>query len=174
MKSNLSCAAPSRRRLLTLAALGGGATLMGLPRAARAAGSTEALLLTCMDYRLMDDVTRYMTGRGMADKYDQVVLAGASLGALTEKQPAWGETFWSHVKIALDLHHIHRIIVIDHRDCGAYKVFLGEAHLKDAASETATHAGYLRRLREAISARHPKLETELFLMALDGSVEAVA
>src|SRR5215218_3931485 len=49
----------------------------------------EALLLTCMDYRLHDETERYMTGRGLRNKYDQIVLAGASLGAVTETRPDW-------------------------------------------------------------------------------------
>lgn len=34
-----------------------------------------------MDYRLTDDTVAYMEGHGLHDKYDHVVLAGASLGA---------------------------------------------------------------------------------------------
>ncbi|MFP4079280.1 MAG: twin-arginine translocation signal domain-containing protein, partial [Ectothiorhodospira sp.] len=76
-----------RRRFLQLAALGAGASLLAttswVPEA-RAAGETEALLLTCMDFRLMDEIERYMTYRGLRNKYDHMILAGASLGALTE------------------------------------------------------------------------------------------
>ena len=125
----------SRRKFLQLAALGGGATLLAsapfLPEA-RAAGGTDALLLSCMDFRLMDDIERYMSGRGLRDKYDHVVLAGASLGAITDKYPAWNKTFWEHLGIAIQLHHIHTVIVMDHRDCGAYKVILGAESLSDA------------------------------------------
>jgi carbonic anhydrase len=35
------------------------------------------------------------------------------------------------VGLAVDLHHIHQVIVMDHRDCGAYKVILGEDFAKD-------------------------------------------
>ena len=81
----------NRRKFLQLAALGGGVSLLSatawLPEA-RAAGATDALLLSCMDFRLMDDIERYMSGRGLRDKYDHVVLAGASLGAITDKYPA--------------------------------------------------------------------------------------
>jgi len=33
----------------------------------------------------MDNVERYMRGRGLRDRYDHIVLACASLGALTDK-----------------------------------------------------------------------------------------
>lgn len=162
-----------RRRLLALAGLGAAAGLVALPRA-HASGKTEALLLSCMDYRLMDDIEKYMSGRGMRNKYDHIVLAGASLGALVEKYPAWRQTFWSHVDIAIQLHQIHKVMVMDHRDCGAYKVFLGKDFGRDREKETAAHAEQLNRLAAEIRKKYPKLEVELLLMSLDGRVEKVA
>jgi carbonic anhydrase len=93
-------------------------------RRAAPAHTAEALLLSCMDYRLIDDIAHYMDGRGMTNQYDHVVLAGASLGALTGDFKDWNKTFWEHLKIASDLHHIKKVILLDHRDCGAYKVIL--------------------------------------------------
>ncbi len=135
---------------------------------------TEALLLSCMDYRLMDDIERYMSGRGMRDQYDQVILAGAALGATTDKHPAWNTTFWEHLDVALQLHSIHKVIVIDHRDCGAYRVFLGEDFGKEREKETAIHAETLRTLARQIHSKRPNLEVELLLMDLDGKVETVS
>lgn len=157
--------------------LGGGVSLYHAAPfggVARAAGNTEALLLSCMDFRLVDETERYMTGRGLRDKYDHVILAGASLGALTDKYPAWNQTFWEHLGVAIQLHHIQKVMVLDHRDCGAYKVVLGEDFSKDRAKETAIHAEKLRALRKQIIAKHPKLEVELLLMGLDGKVEKIS
>ncbi len=168
-------AVPDRRRFLALLALGTAAALGGVPWApAFAAGEADALLLSCIDYRLTDATTRYMDGRGMAGKYDHAVLAGASLGAETSKFPAWRTTFWEHLKIAIDLHHIHQVVLLDHRDCGAYKLILGKDFSKDPKKEYEVHAKELRRLRAAIAKKYPRLSTELLLMALDGSVETVA
>jgi carbonic anhydrase len=139
-----------------------------------AAGQTEALLLSCMDFRLVDDTARYMASRGMTDKYDHIILAGAALGALTEKFPAWNQTFWDHVGVAIDLHKIHKVLVLDHRDCGAYKVILGEDFAKDPVKETAIHATQLKRLGKLIQEKYPALAVELLLMALDGKVEGIS
>lgn len=169
--------AHSRRKFLQFAAVGGGATLLSatswLPQA-RAAGEADALLLSCMDFRLMDDIERYMSGRGLRDKYDHVILAGASLGAVTDKYPAWNTTFWEHLDIAMKLHNIHTVIVLDHRDCGAYKVVLGAEHAKDPKVETDTHAAQLKKLKGQINKKHPKLKVEMLLMALDGKVESIS
>jgi carbonic anhydrase len=109
----------------------------------------------------------------MRDKYDHVVLAGASLGAITDKYPAWNKTFWEHLDIAIKLHNIHSVIVMDHRDCGAYKVILGAEHAKDPKVEKDTHTTQLKKLRGMISEKYPELKVETLLMALDGKVEVI-
>ena len=98
-----------------------------------------------------------MAANRLEGKYDQVVLAGASLGAKNDKYPAWGTTFWDHVQVAIDLHHIRRIVVIDHRDCGAYKVILGKDLAANPKEEFAVHAAQMRSLRADIAKRHPAL-----------------
>jgi carbonic anhydrase len=164
-----------RRRFMRIALLGGGAMLAGagLPAVRANAAETDALLLSCMDFRLIDETERYMAGRGLRKKYDHIILAGASLGALTEKYPAWGKTFWEHLEVAIQLHKIHKVFVMDHRDCGAYKVILVEDLTKDPAKEKAVHASKLTQLAKLIKDKYPKLEVELLLMSLDGKVEVI-
>ncbi|MBI2214056.1 MAG: hypothetical protein HYU52_10455 [Acidobacteria bacterium] len=135
---------------------------------------TEALLLSCMDYRLVDDTERYMSGRGLRDQYDHVVLAGASLGATTDAHPAWGTTFREHLDVAVQLHSIRRVIVLDHRDCGAYRAILGEDLAGDRERETAIHAEKLRELARRIHEARPDLKIELGIMDLDGKVETLS
>ena len=136
--------------------------------------TTEALLLSCMDYRLIDDITRYMDGRGLTNQYDHIVLAGASLGALTSSFKDWNQTFWEHLKISSDLHHIKKVILMDHRDCGAYKVILKADFSKDPQLETRIHGKFLRDLMVAIHKRYPELEVERLLMNLDGTVQKIS
>lgn len=164
-----------RRGMLGL--LGGTAVMLGTglrPGLALAAGGTDALLLNCIDYRLTGHTERYMSGRGMAGKYDHIVLAGAALGAKNEKFPAWGTTFMDHVQVAIDLHNIHKVVIMDHRDCGAYKVILGKDLAADPKEELAVHAKQMQALKADIAKKHPKLEVELLLMGLDGKVETIS
>jgi hypothetical protein len=161
-------------KALTICGSAAGMMLLWPVAGLRAVGQTEALLLTCMDFRLVDDTARYMASRGLTDKYDHIILAGAALGALTDKFPAWNQTFWDHVGVAIDLHKIHKVLVLDHRDCGAYKVILGEDFAKEPTKETAIHATQLKRLGKMIQEKYPALEVELLLMALDGKVEGIS
>jgi hypothetical protein len=178
MSSGLcDCHRLDRRRFLRLGAIGAGLALGGSllrPLGALAAGQAEALLLSCMDYRLLDDVARYMNAQGLDDKYDHVILAGASLGADNTKFPAWVTTFWEHLDTAIALHGVSRVIIIDHRDCGAYRVILGKDYAGDPPAETKVHAKVMRRLGAKIARRYPSLKREYLLMALDGSIESIA
>lgn len=163
----------TRRRFITLAGFAGGVALFGLaPRIAQAAGDVEAVVLSCMDYRLMDDVGVYLDKRGLKDNYDHLILAGASLGAVTSKYPEWGKTFRDHLRLAIKLHHVKRLIVIDHRDCGAYRLILGKDLKGD--EEKKAHAIELERLAKEVHAAHAQLSIETNLMNLDGSVEPIA
>lgn len=162
----------TRRGALKAIALGGGASLLLAGPAF--AGHCDVLLLSCMDYRLINDLATFMDSRGLQGNYDQVILAGASLGVLTTKMPDWGRTFWEHLDTAIQLHQIKKVMVVDHRDCGAYKLLLGDAAVKDLATELATHTDQLHKLRALIKAKHPDLEVELGLMELTGEVGLIA
>jgi len=165
-----------RRQFLSTALLGGSAAVLAAtcwsPRTL-AAGHTDALLLSCMDYRLVDETERYMTRRGLRNKYDHIVLAGAALGAITEKFPEWNKTFWDELGLAIDLHGIHQVLLLDHRDCGAYKQIFGEDLAKTPKKETKVHTTQLQKLRDMIKEKYPKLEVETLLMNLAGRVESV-
>jgi hypothetical protein len=167
-----------RRRFLQLATMGmvaavAGAQPVASTRRAAAAGAADALLLNCIDYRLTREVTDFMTSQGLKHTYDQIILAGASLGALTDAYPAWNTTFWQHLDLAIQLHGIHQVIAIDHRDCGAYQLVLGQDFATVPDLETQVHAQWLHKLRDAVADRYPDLHTSLYLMALDGSVESI-
>lgn len=163
------CVCLSRRHVLRAAVGVAGAGLL-LPGVAFA-GTADALVLTCMDYRLIDDALNYFHGRGLTNKYDHVVLAGASAGALGKLGADWASTFWKHVDTAIALHHVKELIVVDHRDCGAYKIVYGAEAIDTRAKETNLHRAVLRELRAELTKRQPTLRAQLLLMDLDGSVE---
>jgi carbonic anhydrase len=78
-----------------------------------------SMLVACMDYRyprrIVDAMQRLTPGKA----YDQFILAGASLGAC---RPDWQKVLIEHIEAALALKHdIRRIVILDHRDCGAYR-----------------------------------------------------
>jgi hypothetical protein len=160
----------SRRQfgLLGMSALG----LSALPVAARAA-EVEALAITCIDYRLVDDGVKFFDGLHLTNEYDQVALAGASLAGVSPKFPSSNAAVWDHVGIAKQLHHIKKVIVLDHRDCGAYKVAFGKDFAAAHDAETAQHKKVMLQFQAMLKHKHPDLGSEFYLMALDGTAERV-
>lgn len=106
----------------------------------------NVLLLTCMDLRLLDNVVAFMDHENLTNRYDHVVFAGASLGALgapkarrplslpreeipadvrrflppEEGYGAWRTAFLDHLYSAVMLHDIKAVYILEHRNCGAY------------------------------------------------------
>lgn len=159
-----------RRRLLGMAGAAGLAA--GLPRRARAGeGHYEAMLFTCIDPRFPEPTIKYMTNRQLLGKYSQFSMAGASIGIVAPNFAAWRPAFWENLAASVQLHHIPKVIVVNHRDCGAARIAFGAAQVTDRASETATHKAALADFRTQVVARHPDMKVETSLMALDGTVE---
>lgn len=157
----------TRRGLLKLAGVG-----LIFPGVARAATVT-ALAVTCIDYRLIDNTVRFFDNRELKSDYDQVSLAGASLAAVSNKFPSSNAAFWDQVSMAKQLHHIRKVIVVDHRDCGAFKVAFGKDFKSEGAAETAQHKTVMEQARAKLAKLHPDLASEFWLMALDGKAERV-
>jgi carbonic anhydrase len=160
----------TRRATLGMAAGAAGFSL--LPTTAGAATVT-ALAITCIDYRLVDDAVHFFDGRKMTNDYDQVSLAGASLAAVSDKFPSSNAAFWDHIAIAKQLHHIKKVVLLDHRDCGAYKVAFGKDYQGEGAAETAQHKAVMEKLKTQLAQKHPDLTSEFYLMALDGRAERI-
>lgn len=161
----------SRRGAAGLFSIAAGA--MFLPLRARASGEIVALGVTCIDYRLVDDAVRFFAKLGLENEYDELALAGASLAAVSPKFPSSNAAFWDHVTIAKQLHHVKKVIVLDHRDCGAYKVAFGTEYAGERVAESAQHKSVMEALKAAMTQMHPDLETEFYLMALDGTAERI-
>ena len=159
-----------RRRFLRLTASAG--MLAAFPSLAFGAeGNYDAMLLTCIDPRFPEPTIKYMEGRHMQGKYSQFSFAGASIGVVAPAFKTWEPAFWDNLATSIQIHHIPKVIAMNHRDCGAAKIAYGEAKVANAKIETETHKAALMEFRKQVAERQPKLKVELGLMALDGKVE---
>jgi carbonic anhydrase len=138
-----------------------------------------ALVLTCMDLRVLDETTEYLHENGLKNEFDHFVVAGAALGVLNK--PHWGETFWDHLGLAIKLHKIDEVHIFEHQDCGAYKLLLDperQAECKDPVQEKHVHHEVARALQRKILERYEGVikKVELRYIAIkagstDGEVE---
>jgi hypothetical protein len=159
-----------RRRFLQLSA--GASLLAAFPSLAFAAeGNYEAMLLTCIDPRFPEPTIKYMEGRNMVGKYSQFSFAGASIGVVAPAFKAWEPAFWDNLAASIQLHHIPKVIAMNHRDCGAAKIAYGPEKVANKEIETATHKAALMEFKKQVGEKQPSLKVELGLMSLDGKVE---
>jgi hypothetical protein len=159
-----------RRRFLQMAGTAG--LVAALPGFAFAAeGNYEAMLLTCIDPRFPEPTINYMKGRSMVGKYSQFTFAGASIGVVAPSFKSWQPAFWENLAASMQLHHIPKVIAMNHRDCGAAKIAYGAEKVANAQIETETHKAALMEFRKQVAERQPSLAVEIGLMALDGKVE---
>jgi carbonic anhydrase len=131
----------------------------------------EAMLVSCIDPRIIDPVHNYMNKRDLDGKYSQFTIAGAAIAAEAKAFATWHQTFWDNLATSIELHKIERVIAMDHRDCGAAQIAYGVESVANSSAETETHERVLAAFRQDVHRRYPKLFVETGLMALDGSVE---
>jgi carbonic anhydrase len=151
----------------------GGALGISLVAGEAEGATVTALAITCIDYRLVDDAVKFFDSHKLTNDYDQVSLAGASLAAVSAKFPSSNTAFWDHIAIAKQLHAIKKVILVDHRDCGAYKVAFGKDYHGEGAAELAQHKTVMTEVQAKLKKLHPDLTSEFYLMAVDGKTERV-
>lgn len=154
----------------------------------------NVLLLTCMDLRLLDNIVTFMDHDNLTNRYDQVVFAGAALGALgapgaTDEHgnpmdmTHWEKCFKDHLYAAIKLHGIQDVYILEHRNCGAYhKVFhvCGDFSNSEAdqLAEQSLHHHYAVELEKKIHEWTSYLEKPLgvwkFMMDLRGAVSPLS
>jgi len=122
-----------------------------------AKGKADALVLTCIDYRYLHVIPEYLHKHNPSLRYDHTILAGASLGVFAGIYPGWASTFWEHLEVAIALHGIHTVFILDHRDCGAYREFEALPEAPDPDLEWTIHTHYMDRLAALIMKSHRSL-----------------
>ena len=163
----------SRRQFIKQ--VGGGVlfTSMGLMAvgAQAASGNYEAMVLSCIDPRFQDLVSKQQASDGLVGKYSAFTIAGASIGVVAPAFQSWQQAFWDNLGTSVQLHNIKKVIVVNHRDCGAAKIAYGEAKVATPDVETETHKAALFAFRDQLRIKQPALTVQLGLMSLDGKLE---
>lgn len=139
------------------------------------AHDAEALLLTCIDFRFFPLIAQVMADQGLVGNFDHVILAGGTLGPLVDfpktPQMHWQQFFLDHLNLSESLHHVKRVVVLDHRDCGAYKKFGLLPDKPTPEEEYAAHRAQAAKLKCLVGKFQPKLHFEAYLLELPNTVE---
>lgn len=130
----------------------------------------EVLLVTCIDFRFFHKVAEFIESRKLSHKFDHVILAGAELGAVVDFPPDpklhWQQFFLEHLALSKSLHNIKKVLVLGHRDCGAYKKFKVLPDNPEPKEERAAHTEQANKLEALVKRFHPELMVDKFLLNL--------
>ena len=130
----------------------------------------QAMVLSCMDPRFQSIVFNYLKKKKLSGKYSSFTIAGSAIGVTAAKFKKWHKAFWDNIETSIKLHQIKKLIVINHRDCGAAKIINGNK-LFDKSNETKIHKDSFKKIKLKFKKKYPKLKIELKLISLNKKIE---
>jgi len=123
-----------------------------------------------MDPRFQSIVFNYLKKKKLSGKYSSFTIAGSAIGVTAAKFKKWHKAFWDNIETSIKLHQIKKLIVINHRDCGAAKIINGNK-LFDKSNETKIHKDSFKKIKLKFKKKYPKLKIELKLISLNKKIE---
>jgi carbonic anhydrase len=114
----------------------------------------DALVVHCMDYRLQKFLQPWITVRFGYDNFDIISLAGSVHDY---------EMVLKYVQLAVQIHGIDTVCLINHEDCRAYG--------RDGTYKRHRHD--LLDTRDKLRVLFPRLIVETFYLHLDGMFETI-
>ena len=127
------------------------------------------MVLSCIDPRFQRQVYNYLKKKKLIGKYSAFTIAGAAVGVTHNKFKKWHKTFYDNLSTSIKLHQIEKLIVINHKDCGAAKIVNGKKAF-NITNEKKIHKESFSKLKKEIKKKFPKLKVELNLMSLKGKI----
>ena len=130
----------------------------------------KAMVLSCIDPRFQTIVYNYLKKKQLIGKYSSFTIAGSAIGVTAKKFKRWHKTFWDNFDASVKLHNITKLIVINHRDCGAAKIINGKKEFSKT-NETKIHKNSFHKIKKLFKKKYPKLRIELKIISLNNKVE---
>ena len=127
------------------------------------------MVLSCIDPRFQHLVRNYLQKKKLIGKYSAFTIAGAAIGVTHNKFKQWHKTFYDNLGTSIQLHKIEKLIVINHKDCGAVKIANGNKEFS-LVNEMKIHKESFSKIKKQIKKRFPKLKVELNLISLDSKI----
>lgn len=128
------------------------------------------MVLSCIDPRFQPIVYNYLRKKKLSGKYSSFTIAGSAVGVTANKFKRWHKIFWDNFETSVKLHNIKKLIVINHRDCGAAKIINGKKEFSDI-NETKVHKNSFKKIKKIFRKKYPKLSIELKLISLNKKIQ---
>ena len=130
----------------------------------------KAMVLSCIDPRFQPIIYSYLKKKKLTGKYSSFTIAGSAIGVTANKFKRWHKVFWDNFRTSVKLHNIKKLIVINHRDCGAAKIINGKKEFSDI-NEIIVHKNSFQKIKKIFKKKYPKLSIELKIISLNSKVE---
>ena len=130
----------------------------------------KAMVLSCIDPRFQPIVYNYLKKKKLMGKYSAFTIAGSALGVTANRFKKWHKVFWENFETSVKLHNIKKLIVINHRDCGAAKIINGKKEFS-TINETKVHKTSFQKLKKIFKKKYPRLKLELKLVSLNKKIQ---
>ena len=117
----------------------------------------EAMVLSCMDPRFQPKVYKYLKNKKLSGKYSSFTIAGGAIGVTAKRFKKWHSTFLDNLSTSIKLHKIHKLIVINHKDCGAAKIVNGKKKFNSIV-ENRIHKELFKKIKKVINKKFPNLK----------------
>jgi len=114
----------------------------------------EAVVVHCIDFRLQQYLNNWLTARFGMQNYDRISWAGGAKDFVYIQ---------GQIDIAHRLHHVKKVIFINHEDCGAY----GGAGTKERHINDLTYAERMTKVQ------YIDVEVEKYYLHLNGEFEQI-
>tara|TARA_B100001057_G_scaffold95145_1_gene91606 strand:+ start:765 stop:1154 length:390 start_codon:yes stop_codon:yes gene_type:complete len=125
----------------------------------------EAMVLSCMDPRFQAKVFNYLKNKKLTGKYSSFTIAGAAIGVIHKKFKKWHSAFWDNLETSIKLHNIRRLIVINHKDCGAAKIINGGKKF-NSSIENEIHKESFKNIKKKLKKKHPDFKISLKILSV--------
>lgn len=123
-------------------------------------------VLSCMDYSLVDKTIELLKNECCMDEFDHFILAGASLGYNQCKYPDWKTAFTEHLDLAIEMHNIKKIIVLEHEGCSAYGMLYEDDDV-NIYNENSYHFMNMIQFVNTMQELYPDIPVECYLLPLN-------
>jgi len=130
----------------------------------------KAMVLSCIDPRFQPIVYNYLKKNNLSGKCSSFTIAGSAVGVTANRFKKWHKAFWDNFDISVKIHNIKKLIVINHRDCGAAKIINGTKEFSKI-NETKVHKNSFQKIKKIFKKKYPKLSIELKIISLNSKVE---
>lgn len=128
----------------------------------------DAVILCCIDFRFWKETAEFVEKELNIKSFDFPSLPGA---AKAINESAEGDVVSQCISVPIDLHHVQKIVIVNHEDCGAYggsKKFNG-----DKIAEKKFHEGELWKAKEKILDKYPNKEIIMVYAKLTDEKEKI-